>query len=385
MPILQYQCSFMTRTALAFAFVFANGLVAGAQRNTAAQNSIAEYLRRETESGSVVGAQVLVGSLNGLGQGSVNLGVISPEDSRPVSDATLFCVASCSKPVASAVIFSLLDRRQMRLDLPAGELIPTLKSPTTENGLKTPSPTLRQLLAHRGGIYSQMKQPSDEQMKAIRDFRLSLEESAKIIAAQPLFSRPGSKYAYSGAGYVLVGRMAEQATGKEFETLLQANICEPLQMTSTTYFPHAKAFAEIAGGGATQLVPPHMLSEELKLPLIGGSLYSTAKDFETFAKMVLLQGRWGRNRVFSELAWRHFVFSAYPNQMYGYGWRLTKQRGRVVSLSHNGSLPPYQSAIRVDLQRRAYQIVFWTLAKPADVQATKRIRNKVDSLLGLKG
>ena len=371
----------MRRATLILCLLSSCNVTANAQSNVRKQKSIADYLRQEISAGSVVGAQVLVGSARSRNLKTINLGTVGPGDTRPVSDETVFCLASCSKPLASAVVFTLLDSRRLTLNQSASKTIPALRSLVTTNGTKTRSPTLRQLLAHRGGIYSQMEKPTKLQLSAIRDFRLSLDESAQIIAKQPLSAAPGTKYAYSGAGYVLVGMMAEKASGMNFETLLQKNMCEPLGMSSTTYFPNARRFKEIASGGKSQLVPPHSLGAELKLPLIGGSMYSTATDVEKFARMVLLQGRLDGKQVLGKEAWTQFVSSAFPTQVYGYGWRLTKQGGQVAALSHKGSLPPYQSALLLNSQDKSYTIVLWTLAKPVDVQSTIRIRDRIDALV----
>lgn len=371
----------MTRIVVVLFLVLSCSVHGYAQTNSRPQKAIVDVLRQEIVAGHVVGAQVLVGSTRSRTQAAIHLGTVGPTDSRPVSDQTIFCIASCSKPIASAVVFSLLDSKKLDLNRPASELIPELKALTTVGGAKARSPILRELLSHRGGVYSQMQKPSKEQLAAIRDFRLTLDESVQIIARQPLLTQPGTKYAYSGAGYMLVGMMAEKATSKRFETLLQERICKPLRMTSTTYFPNDEKFDEIAMGGKSQLVPPHSLDDQLQLPLVGGSIYSTATDLERFARMILSQGQLNRKQVLSKKALTTFVSPAFSSQAYGHGWLLTRKNGRVVALSHKGSLPPYQCAIRINLQDKTYKIALWTLAKPVNVQATIRIKATVDSLL----
>ncbi len=371
----------MFRVTLTFVLLLLHSAQANAQRHKQPQDAMADFLRQEVEAGRVVGAQILVGSGQSRGQAPVNLGFIGPEDSRPVSDKTVFCIASCSKPIASALIFTLLDRGQLQLDQPVSELIPAMSSPITVEGTRVRSPTLGELLTHRGGIYSQMDKPTKVQLAAIRDFTMSLDDSVAMIADQPLASVPGTKYAYSGAGYCLLGSMAEKATGKDIELLLQENICNPLGMTSTTYFPSASGFEEIAVGGKSNVQPPHLMGSRLKLTLVGGSLYSTAKDLERFARMVISQGRSGRKIILSKTAFSKFVSPAYPTQSYGYGWLLTKQGGRVEAVSHMGSLPPFQSAIGINGPKKTYKIVLWTLAKPVDVESTIRIRDKIATLI----
>ena len=371
----------MWRTIFVVTLAFVSIDPVCAQRSGSSQGKIVRLIRQEIEDENIVGAQVLVGDTRSSSRRPTNLGHIGIDDPRPVSDKTIFCIASCSKPVASALVFTLLDQRKLRLNQSAAELIPEMKSPKSTGGKEVRSPTLRELLAHRGGIYSQKQKITEDQHAAIRDFSLSLDESISVIAKQPLIADPGSEYAYSGAGYCVIGKMAEQATGRDFESLLQGNLCKPLGMTSTTYFPIGERFDQIAGGGQSILTPPHSLGERLKLPLIGGSLYTNATDLEKFARMVIQGGRSENAAVLSSTAFSHFISAAFPDQPYGYGWLQKRDGKRVVALSHKGSLPPYQSAIRIDLERNTYAIVLWTLAKPANVEATIRIKDKVSALL----
>ncbi|TWU66020.1 serine hydrolase domain-containing protein [Crateriforma conspicua] len=371
----------MSKASLLLMILLAGGVRAESHGGASSQETIASFLRQEVAAGHVVGAQVLVGGVGSGNERSVNIGTLGPTDQRSVSDDTVFCIASCSKPVAAAAVFSLLDHQVLSLSTPASQWIPAYGSPVTADGINVRSPTLRELLAHRGGIYSQKNRLTKIQLRAIRDFRLSLEESVQMIAKQPLSSPPGTKYAYSGAGYILVGMMAEKASGQAFESVLRKRVCEPLGMASTTYFPVALGLEEIAMGGKSQLVPPHTLGQRHRLPLVGGSLYTTANDLGKFARMVLGQGRLAEEQVMSEVSWQRFVSPAFQTQSYGYGWMLAKQGNRVVTVSHGGSLPPYQAAIRIDLQREQYRIVLWTLAKPGNAQMTSRIRKRIAELM----
>lgn len=363
-------------------FAVVVGLVGFCSLNAADRTgqSIASFLQREVKLGNVTGAQVATGSNRSVRPRSYKFGVIGPRDHRPVSRNTLFCIASCSKPVASSVIFALLDQRKMKLSQNVGELLPEF-SDANANSRAVDAPSLKHLLAHRGGIYSQHNNPSKEQLQPIRDFRLTLTESVTQISQQPLTSVPGTKYAYSGAGYCVVGRMAEVATGRDFETLLQENLCEPLQMTRTTYFPDTSRFDEIAEGGTNNFTPPHTLANSLKLPLVGGSIYSTADDLCKWLQMIAEGGKVSGKQILSSKALSVLTGPAFDSQPYGYGWLLTRSNGRVTAVSHKGSLPPYQAAVRINLVTGHYSVVLWTLANPRKVQATTRIRDQIAKLI----
>lgn len=364
-----------------FAGVLVPDVSVRAQNSAGTSEAIAEFLDQQIRAGNVVGAQVLDSSIRLQGRQPTCLGIIGPQDSRPVTADTVFCIGSSSKPIASALIFALCDRRQMRLNQPIGEVIPAMRSLLTVGGMRTRGPTVQELLTHRGGIYSQKQRLNNLQARAIRDFSLTLVQSTGIIAKQPLASVPGTDYAYSGAGYCLLGAMAEKATESSVEQLLQEIICKPLKMSSTTYFPEATSLPEIAIGGINGGTAPHLLGPQLKLPLVGGSLYSNATDIERFSRMVALGGSLESNQVMSPVAHSHFISQPVANQPYGHGWTLTVQRRRVVAVSHMGSLPPYQSAIRVNLYDKTYRIVLWTLARPNDGKTMADIKNRIAALV----
>ena len=341
-----------------------------------------EYLQGEVDGGRVVGAQLIVGSSKRRKVSSpICLGTLALNSERKVTGETVFCIASCSKPIASALIFTLVQDKSLRLNQPVSDLIPQMRTIKLQSGKSSRSPTLQELLAHRGGIYSQMAKPNKVQLKAIRDFQLSLDESVNLVFNQPLSWEPGTKYAYSGAGYCLLASMAEKSTGKEIETLLQDRLCVPLGMNSTTYFPDVSKLKEIANGGIAGFTPPHTIGDKLKLPLFGGSIYSTALDLERFVQMILNRGRVGKSVVLRRKTFDEYMSIPFPAQTYGNGWLLRKRNKKVILVSHLGSLPPYQSALAIDLVNGTYRIVLWTLAKPADIQTTKRIREKITSLI----
>lgn len=221
-----------------------------------------------------------------------------------------------------------------------------------------------------------MEAPTRDQIRAIRDFRLSLDESIGIIARQPLSAPPGDRYSYSGAGYMLVGAMAEKASGRPFEQLLQDNLCIPLEMKATSYFPGDQTTVRVAVGGDSGMQPPHRLGVRHRLPLIGGSLYSTSSDAESFIRMLL----GGKPAVLSDRARGVLLSPAFSTQDYGFGWRLVRENGRVVRLIHRGSLPPYQAFFQINLQQASYAIVLWTLGRPENGSVTKRIQDGVSGV-----
>lgn len=78
--------------------------------------------------------------------------------------------------------------------------------------------TLRQLLTHSGGI-------GDFDIRQVRQPLTGAEMAARMT--QPLEFKPGERFAYSNAGYVLLQAAIERATGKAFAGALNDLISTP--------------------------------------------------------------------------------------------------------------------------------------------------------------
>ena len=262
-----------------------------------AQNSVLrDRLDKLLADGRIVAAQAIVGR-GDVVELNCAIGTTMPGGDRPVNAETMFCIGSCSKPFASAVVMSLVEDCILNLKKPIDVYMPAFGSLKIQSGGASRAPNMSEVLSHRAGFYSQKRKMTQQQSQYIRDFGLTLEASVDGIAAQPLLAAPGTGYAYSGAGYCVAGRVAEVASGTSFEQLLQIHLAEPLKLERTTYFP-SEGETNIAAGGTLKNgictadpATPHLTKPELRLPLIGGSLYSTAQDTAEFAKAVASRGR----------------------------------------------------------------------------------------------
>ena len=315
--------------------------------------------------GSILGAQALVGEGDQFLY-EKSFGVRSVKDPEPINADTQFCIGSCSKPFASATLFVLAQNNRLSLNTRINRWLPQFAEPTIV-GSKTPtrSPNMLELLAHRGGIYSQKRGMNRRQARWIRDFRLTLEEAVNGIAGEELIYKPGTEYAYSGAGYCVLGRVAEVVLGQSFETLFQQRLAQPLQLERTTYFPDPEE-SNIATGsikGNPNPATPH-LSAPFHLPLIGGSLYSTARDTSRFARMILDRGRFGDRTLFEPESYKNYLSLPFAGKAYGMGWTIRKENNRPVEISHTGSLASNRASLRINLDTGRYAIVFYTLTDP---------------------
>lgn len=314
----------------------------------------------------ILGAQLFVGNNDQILL-ERNFGVRSAVDSSPIDFDTQFCIGSCSKPFASAITLTLAQEKHLNLDTPISVVLPEFASLEIKNhGSADRSPTLRELLSHRGGIYSQKVGMNRRQTKWIRDFKLTLKDAVSGIAKESLISVPGTDFAYSGAGYCIIGRVVEAAMDQSFEDIFQTKIGQPLNLHRTTFFPNPKDSNIATGSSNGELHPatPH-LSEPFNLPLIGGSLYSTARDSSRFARMVIAKGNLGEVEILSKTAFKDYSRLHFEGKGYGLGWSLKTQNRKTIELSHTGSLAASRAAFRINLKSGLYVVALYTLTDPS--------------------
>jgi CubicO group peptidase (beta-lactamase class C family) len=334
-----------------------------------------ELTTRQTD-GVITGGQVAVRQ-NGKLLFSQSYGVVAARSERAVDEKTLFLIGSCSKPFVSICILSLIadDAVSLDLDDPIDRWLAAFAMAKVDGGgTARRAPTVEELMAHRAGIYSQKIGMTQEQAHWIRSFRHTLAEGVDGIAAYNLIAQPGDMYAYSGAGYCVLGRVAELAAAKSFETILQQRLCRPIGLRRTTFFPANQFADEEIATGIGRDAAPHRLGKDHRFPLIGGSLYSTAEEMTQFAQEVASQCT-GRLRIEPQLM-RELGRVRSSESGYGLGWKVFSREGKARRISHGGSLQSYRAWLGVDLETGVTVASCWTLAertaKPsisADLQA----------------
>ena len=160
----------------------------------------------------------------------------SKANSPAIEPASLFRIASLSKPVTSAGILKLVENNQLSLDDKVMDILPY----GTPDG-QTPDPnlgkvTILHLLQHLGGWdRDKAFDPMFADKKISRTLGVPLPVThADIITfmnGQPLQYAPGTKFAYSNYGYCLLGRVIEQKTGLSYEEYIKKSILSPLGIT----------------------------------------------------------------------------------------------------------------------------------------------------------
>ena len=221
---------------------------------------------------------------------------------------TVFQIASMTKAIVSAGAMQLVESGKLDLDAPIGDLLPQLANPQVLTGFSDSGEpqlrpasrpiTLRHLLTHTAGLGYFFIRP-----EVLRYFAATgMPAPGSLASIQiPLLFDPGENWEYSVATD-WVGLAVEAASGKRLGEYLQANLLDPLSMSSTAFLDAlpddaAKVHARTPEGG---LAVQQMFLGGGEFEMGGGGLSSTAHDYGRFVRMMLRGGELDGNRVLAE-------------------------------------------------------------------------------------
>lgn len=282
-------------------------------------------LDRLTEEGSFSGSllvarddQILLREARGMADEAWNI---------PNRPDTRFNVASVSKMWTAVVIMKLVEQGKLSLDDTLAQWVPSYPHRAAASKI-----TLRQLLHHRGGLGEW----------DVRKVKAPLTSSD---AAATMTSAPGQadqRFAYSNAGYVLLGAAAEKATGLSYEQLIKQWIFEPARMNSSGFWPVTAIVTNRARGYLRAADDPlgfgPKFSNEQFLGYAGnasGGAYSTVDDLFAFHR-ALASGKLLKRETVQTMVGNSVEFAGSPRPWrYGLGLRLETCAG-VPTLGHGG-------------------------------------------------
>ncbi len=172
-----------------------------------------------------------------------------------VGPETQLRLGSATKWLSSAVVLRLVEAGLIELDDRIGDTLPIFDL------YGKGDVTIRQCFAMTSGLY-----------ETAVDFEtaplLTLAEAADLVAVHtPIVFPPGTQLAYEGDGMQVVGRIAEVVTGKDWRTLAEEELAQPLGLASLDYL----------------LFPVN--------PGVPGGARASAADYQKFLRMVMRRGR----------------------------------------------------------------------------------------------
>ncbi|OYU73286.1 MAG: hypothetical protein CFE32_21350, partial [Alphaproteobacteria bacterium PA3] len=178
----------------------------------------------------------------------------------------IFQAASLTKPIVATLAVKLVLRGKLDLDQPLSDVLP--------DGY-----------LHRQNLFALRERPVVDLVTSEILRRLTVRMLLSHTSGLPNWSsqvplslsfEPGTRWRYSGEGYVLLQRVLERLTGLSLQALASAELFEPLDMNDSAL--------KLTERVESALVPGRSASgqiRQLRFPyeIAAGSLYTTAIDY----------------------------------------------------------------------------------------------------------
>ncbi|MBR0874426.1 beta-lactamase family protein [Bradyrhizobium tropiciagri] len=283
---------------------------AGAHFNKDKLAKIGEFFKNEVATGKIPGAIVLI-QQHGKPVYHEFFGVQDVVSKAPMTDKTIFRLASMTKAITAVVSMQLLEEGKFKLDDPVSKYIPSFANmkvgveKKADDGSKTldlvplKRPiTIKDLMTHTSGVTygfygdSLVRKAYKEANIYGGDFDLA--EFAERIAKLPLHNQPGELWQY-GHSTDILARVMEIASGKSLLTIEREKLLDPLGMNDTRFFvtdpEKQKLMAEpMPNDSDFRVGRVNDPTKVKKWESASGGMVSTMADYSRFAQMLLNGG-----------------------------------------------------------------------------------------------
>ncbi len=223
---------------------------------------------------------------------------------------TMFWIASMTKAVTSVAAMQMVEQGKLSLDKPISDVVLELSAAQVLEGfdadgkpkLRPPKRpiTLRHLLTHTAGFsYDLWNKDIERYMKVanVPGIGTCKLEALKV----PMIADPGEKWEY-GINIDWAGKAVERVSGMSLDGYMRERIFTPLGMKDTGFIlrPDQQArLATVHSRGADDKFTPieFGMPQAPEFFMGGGGLYSTGRDYLTFLRALLGNGKLGTVQI----------------------------------------------------------------------------------------
>lgn len=302
---------------------------------------------------------------------------------------TIFDLASCTKPLATAIsTFILVERGYLSLQDPISIYLPEFGSWKDED--EEVLITINDLLAHTSGLpaYAPVSKLKENPL-------LPLPEVLKeYIAHCDLTYKPRSDMKYSCLNYITLQHIIETISGQTLSQFTKDNIYQPLKLKDTGFLPNDNLLARIA---PTQVINDSILlqgvvhdplARELNFGNSGNAgLFSSAKDVAVLVNLFLNEGRSIETRILSpasiqKMSSLPFSFESFGR---GLGWDISSpfanNQGDLLNGDTFGHTGYTGTSIVIDPKSKLGLIILTNSVHPYDQGKVVRLRRIIANIV----
>jgi CubicO group peptidase (beta-lactamase class C family) len=218
------------------------------------------------------------------------LGVNNVEDPLPITDHTVFPIASISKTVAATMVMRLAEQGKIDLNAPVRKYLPDFK---VRDEAVSRDVTIWNLLTHSAGWEGQVS-GAERGEDTLRNFTATVMPDLMQIA--PLGSAqgnpPAAVWSYNNAGFSVSGRVIEAVTGTSINRAVRDLVFTPLGLSHAGTTAGDFIVNRFAAGHASRADSPATLQRPFfpSVSVTAGGVGLCITDLMNYAKFHLGDG-----------------------------------------------------------------------------------------------
>ena len=289
------------------------------------------FLRKLTDADVFSGAVLLAKDGKPLFQKAY--GQASKEFSVANRVDTKFNLGSMNKMFTAVAIAQLAERGKLSFDDPLSKYLPDYPNPEAAKKIQ-----IKHLLTHTSGLGSYFNR---QFMESSRARWRTVDDMMELAKGDSMAFEPGSRWAYSNTGFLVLGKVIEKVTGQSYYDYVRENIFKPAGMTNTDSYELDRVTPNLALGYQKEFSDSGVsfknnLFEHVIRGGPAGGGYSTVEDLLRFDAAL-------RSNKLVGPEYTKQLFSAKPeigSPEYGYGFAVDRERQIV---GHSGGFPGISS------------------------------------------
>jgi CubicO group peptidase (beta-lactamase class C family) len=269
-------------------------------------------------------------------------GVVAAGGDEPVTTETIFQAGSVSKPVTALLALALVGDGSLELDQPINEVLESWQVPDNDFTRAQPV-TLRHVITHQAGFipFSYLIRRGDGSVPGMAELLAGGIHDWPRVTVE---FEPGSRHAYSNAGYCALQLVLEETSGASLHELAVTKMFVPLGMDHSTFDEPLgeEQLATAASGherkqvgeGNDRRAAPVAGKAEIA-PGAAGGLWTTPSDLARLAVEVMAAWRGESETLVTQQLARQFMTRQVSNEGLGI---YIEGEGPALRAGHSGSM-----------------------------------------------
>jgi CubicO group peptidase (beta-lactamase class C family)/ribosomal protein S18 acetylase RimI-like enzyme len=248
----------------------------------------------------------------------------------PLSNQTIFHIASGTKFLTALAIGILIDQKKLDLDTSAKDIV------DLKIDLKGFDVKIKHLLSHTSGLPDYLDESIENYSAHILNHELlKTSDYLKYFPNRPLEFEPGKQFKYNNGAYVYLALIIEKISKMSYQDFINQIIFKPLGIVKSGVFATNKQSIEVAIGYVDKaLEEPHFDFIPVMAGGDGGAIMN-AYDLNK------LRSAFYQNKILSEELKNIFIkpfieVNKKRNLYYGFGLWLFQKNGKMMPYLEGG-------------------------------------------------